>query len=226
MARSKHRRAAVASRLAPRRRGRTGRSAGTTGPPARSPRAGSGSRRRPSAAGSTGGSGERFAWPQSHRPGHLTANATEPAHPHPSAARGSPGRAQRRGGPPPGRGCGGPWGRPAGRHPRRAWPGAPAGRSPPPGPAALRGAALASSATAMVTRSGRSSCGWSIVAVRWVSFGTAVPFWSSDLAVARHLPHGRHQAGTATSTSTGIGTTSGAGASASVTGPLTSAFVD
>jgi hypothetical protein len=39
---------------------------------------GSGSRRRPSAAGSTGGSGERFAWPQSHRSGHLTANATEP----------------------------------------------------------------------------------------------------------------------------------------------------
>jgi hypothetical protein len=26
----------------------------------------------------------------------------------------------------------------------------------------------------------------------------AVPFWSSSLAVARHLPHGRHQAGTAT----------------------------
>jgi hypothetical protein len=36
-------------------------------------------------------------------------------------------------------------------------------------------------------------------AVRWVSFGTAVPFWSSFLADARHLPHGRHQAGTATS---------------------------
>jgi hypothetical protein len=30
----------------------------------------------------------------------------------------------------------------------------------------------------------------------------AVPFWSSSLVVARHLPHGRHQAGTATSTST------------------------
>jgi hypothetical protein len=34
------------------------------------------------------------------------------------------------------------------------------------------------------------------------------PFWSSFLADARHLPHGRHQAGTATSTSTGTGTTS------------------
>jgi hypothetical protein len=34
------------------------------------------------------------------------------------------------------------------------------------------------------------------------------PFWSSDLAVARHLPQGRSQAGTATSTSTGTGTTS------------------
>ena len=45
------------------------------------------------------------------------------------------------------------------------------------------------------------------MAVRWVSFGTAVPFWSSDLAVARHLPHGRSQAGTATSI-TGTGTTS------------------
>jgi hypothetical protein len=31
--------------------------------------------------------------------------------------------------------------------------------------------------------------------VRWVSFGTAVPFWSSDLAVARHLPHGRSPGG-------------------------------
>jgi hypothetical protein len=31
--------------------------------------------------------------------------------------------------------------------------------------------------------------------VRWVSFGTAVPFWSSSLAVARHLPHGRSPGG-------------------------------
>jgi hypothetical protein len=30
-----------------------------------------------------------------------------------------------------------------------------------------------------------------VVAVRWVSFGTAVPSWSSVLADARHLPHGR-----------------------------------
>ena len=36
----------------------------------------------------------------------------------------------------------------------------------------------------------------------------AVPFWSSFLADARHLPHGRHQAGTATSSSTNSGTTS------------------
>jgi hypothetical protein len=36
----------------------------------------------------------------------------------------------------------------------------------------------------------------------------AVPFWSSSLADARHLPHGRHQAGTATSSSTKSGTTS------------------
>ena len=36
----------------------------------------------------------------------------------------------------------------------------------------------------------------------------AVPFWSSFLADARHLPHGRHQAGTATSSSTKSGTTS------------------
>ena len=36
----------------------------------------------------------------------------------------------------------------------------------------------------------------------------AVPFWSSVLADARHLPHGRHQAGTATSSSTKPGTTS------------------
>jgi hypothetical protein len=41
---------------------------------------GSGSRRRWSAEGSTGGSGERFAWPEFHRSGHLTANATEPTH--------------------------------------------------------------------------------------------------------------------------------------------------
>ena len=33
----------------------------------------------------------------------------------------------------------------------------------------------------------------------------AVPFWSSFLAVARHLPHGRHQAGTATTSSTKSG---------------------
>jgi hypothetical protein len=37
---------------------------------------------------------------------------------------------------------------------------------------------------------------------------TAVPSWSSFLADARHLPHGRPQAGTATSTSTGTGTIS------------------
>src|SRR5215218_9179633 len=49
---------------------------------------------------------------------------------------------------------------------------------------------------------------WSVAAEWWVSFGTAVPSWSSGLAVARHLPHGRHQAGTATSTSTRPGTTS------------------
>jgi hypothetical protein len=36
----------------------------------------------------------------------------------------------------------------------------------------------------------------------------AVPFWSSSLAVARHLPHGRHQAGTATTSSTKPETTS------------------
>jgi hypothetical protein len=34
-----------------------------------------------------------------------------------------------------------------------------------------------------------------VVAVRWVSFGTAVPFWSSVLADARHLPHGRSPGG-------------------------------
>jgi hypothetical protein len=39
-------------------------------------------------------------------------------------------------------------------------------------------------------------------------FGTAVPFWSSFLADARHPPHGRSQAGTATSSSTKTGTTS------------------
>jgi hypothetical protein len=31
--------------------------------------------------------------------------------------------------------------------------------------------------------------------VRWVSFGTAVPVWSSFLADARHLPHGRSPGG-------------------------------
>jgi hypothetical protein len=36
----------------------------------------------------------------------------------------------------------------------------------------------------------------------------AVPFWSSSLVVARPLPHGRHQAGTATSSSTKSGTIS------------------
>src|SRR5512133_827676 len=56
-------------------------------------------------------------------------------------------------------------------------------------------AALASSATATVTRSGSSSWAGSVVAVRWVSFGTAVPFWSSFLADARHLPHGRSPGG-------------------------------
>jgi hypothetical protein len=59
-----------------------------------------------------------------------------------------------------------------------------------------------------VTCSGSSSSPRSVVMMRWVSFGMAVPFWSSDLAVARHLPHDRHQTGTATSTSTGTGTTS------------------
>jgi hypothetical protein len=34
-----------------------------------------------------------------------------------------------------------------------------------------------------------------VVAVRWVSFGTAVPSWSSSLVVARHLPHGRSPGG-------------------------------
>ena len=29
----------------------------------------------------------------------------------------------------------------------------------------------------------------------WVSFGAAVPFWSSSLVVARHLPHGRSPGG-------------------------------
>jgi hypothetical protein len=53
-------------------------------------------------------------------------------------------------------------------------------------------AAPAGSATATVTCSGNWSWAWSVVAVRWVSFGTAVPFWSSSLVVARHLPHGRH----------------------------------
>src|SRR5215211_7473562 len=71
-------------------------------------------------------------------------------------------------------------------------------------------AAPASSATATLTCSGSWSLAWSVLVVGWVSFGTAVPFWSSVLADARHLPHGRSQAGTATSTSTGTGTTSGA----------------
>jgi hypothetical protein len=53
--------------------------------------------------------------------------------------------------------------------------------------------------------SGSRRCGWLLVAAWWVSFGTAVPFWSSFLADARHLPHGRSQAGTATSTSTARG---------------------
>ena len=39
---------------------------------------GSGSRRRPSAQGSTGGTGEWFSWLECQRPDHLTANATEP----------------------------------------------------------------------------------------------------------------------------------------------------
>jgi hypothetical protein len=43
--------------------------------------------------------------------------------------------------------------------------------------------------------------------VECVSFGKAVPLWLSSLAVAGHLPHGRHQAGTATSTSMTFGTT-------------------
>jgi hypothetical protein len=64
---------------APRRRGTTARSAGTSGPRARSHRMGSGSRRRWSAERSTGGSGERFSCPESHRPGGPTANATEPS---------------------------------------------------------------------------------------------------------------------------------------------------
>src|SRR5829696_8289975 len=69
-------------------------------------------------------------------------------------------------------------------------------------------AAPAGSATATLTCSGSWSLAWSVLVVGWVSFGTAVPFWSSVLADARHLPHGRSQAGTATSTSTGTGTTS------------------
>jgi hypothetical protein len=68
----------------------TGRSAGTTGPPARLHQAGSGSPRRWSAQGSTGGSGEWFSRPECQRPDHLTANATEPPEPvgdrYPSAA--------------------------------------------------------------------------------------------------------------------------------------------
>jgi hypothetical protein len=34
-----------------------------------------------------------------------------------------------------------------------------------------------------------------VAAEWWVSFGTAVPFWSSSLVVARHLPHGRSPGG-------------------------------
>jgi hypothetical protein len=58
--------------------GRTGRSAGTSGPRARSHQVGSGSRRRRNAQGSTGGpvSGSH-GWSVS-RPEHLTANATDP----------------------------------------------------------------------------------------------------------------------------------------------------
>ena len=52
------------------------------------------------------------------------------------------------------------------------------------------------SVRAAVTDSGSASCDW-LVAAWCVSFDTAVPFWSSDLAVARHLPHGRPRAGTA-----------------------------
>jgi hypothetical protein len=134
----------------------------------------------------------------------------------PGGRPGSPGRAQRRGGPPPGRGCGGPWAdQPvdlpgehglqhlqAGAHRQANRPSR---------------AAPASWVTATVTCPGSSSWAWSVGAVRWVSFGAAVPFWSSGLADARHLPHGRSPAGTATSTSTGTGTTSRPKARASVT---------
>jgi hypothetical protein len=43
--------------------------------------------------------------------------------------------------------------------------------------------------------------------VESVSFGKAVPLWSSSLAVAGHVPYRRHQAGTAASTSMTFGTT-------------------
>ena len=128
------------------------------------------------------------------------------AGPAPACRQGLRSPARSRGGPRLGRGCGGPWGRPAGRRP------------PPSGcitcnpvPTARASnpsrAVPASPASATLTCSGNSSGG--TVGAGWcVSFGMAVPFWSSDLAVARHLPHGRHQAGTATSRPTGTGTTS------------------
>jgi hypothetical protein len=126
----------------------------------------------------------------------------------PGGHRGSPGRAGCHDGPRSDPGDGGPWGRPAGPRPRRAWPAAPAGRSPPPGRAGPHGRRRQARrprrlpARAAGARRGQS---W-----RWAGYPSA-----------RRSPSGRvswrmpdtyhtagHRAGTATSTSTGTGTTS------------------
>ena len=152
------------------------------------------------------GPGERLPGRQSQLGGAVGAAHPWPLDPHPAAAEGDLAGL----GAVADRGPVGLW-RPLGPTSRSTSSSSRLPSTPRPVPTARASrpsrAAPASSASATVTRSGRTSSA-SAGRVGAYPSALAVPFWSSGLAVARHLPHGRHQAGTATSTSTKPGTTS------------------
>jgi hypothetical protein len=79
-------------------------------------------------------------------------------------------------------GCGGPWGRPAGRRPQPAWSAPPAGHPDCRGEETCAGGAANSSTGEVTCSAGRS---W------WACFGMAVSSWSSFLA----MPHTYHTGG-------------------------------
>jgi hypothetical protein len=100
--------------------------------------------------------------------------------------------------------------RPLGQPAARRQP--PAGFPTPPGRSTASArrpswAAAANSASVMVTCSGRTSSA-SVGRVSCVAWACGGPLLVEQLGRCRHLPHGRHQAGTATSSSTKPGTTS------------------